>query len=262
MKPYVAILSARFRMLLQYRAAAAAGFGCQLFWGLIRMMIFTAFYENATADTPMSVASVVTYIWMGQAFICLLPFRADAEVANMIRSGDVAYELLRPTDLYGLWFSRTVAERVAPTLLRCVPMLVVATVFGWIHWPEWASLLAWGSSLLAAVALSSALSTLMTITMLWTVSGQGVNMLIAASLFPLSGLLVPLPLFPEAVQPILSALPFRGVCDIPMRLFTGDIPPSDLPAMLAHQLGWTLGLVLLGRGLLRRAARRLVVQGG
>lgn len=43
MTPYLAILSARFRTLLQYRAAAAAGFGTQLFWGLIRMMIFEAF---------------------------------------------------------------------------------------------------------------------------------------------------------------------------------------------------------------------------
>jgi len=52
-KPYMAVLSARCRMLLQYRAAAVAGFGCQLFWGLIRMMIFQAFYENADAAVPM-----------------------------------------------------------------------------------------------------------------------------------------------------------------------------------------------------------------
>ena len=43
-RPYVAMLGARFRMLLQYRAAAFAGFATQLFWGAIELMIFAAFY--------------------------------------------------------------------------------------------------------------------------------------------------------------------------------------------------------------------------
>ncbi|MDT7580304.1 MAG: hypothetical protein QOK35_1568, partial [Pseudonocardiales bacterium] len=34
MKPYWAVLSARFRTLLQYRAAAMAGVGTRVFWGL------------------------------------------------------------------------------------------------------------------------------------------------------------------------------------------------------------------------------------
>jgi hypothetical protein len=37
MKPYLAILSSRFLALMQYRAAAIAGAGTQLFFGLVRM---------------------------------------------------------------------------------------------------------------------------------------------------------------------------------------------------------------------------------
>ena len=43
MRAYWAIFSARFRALLQYRAAAAAGCVTQVFWGLIRVMIFAGF---------------------------------------------------------------------------------------------------------------------------------------------------------------------------------------------------------------------------
>lgn len=262
MKPYWAILTARFRVLLQYRAAAVAGFGTQLFWGLIRMMIFTAFYENATASAPMSLEHVVTYIWLAQAFFALIPIRGDAELAGMIRTGNVAYELLRPVDLYNFWFSRSIALRVAPTVLRATPMLIVASLAGWIRWDEPASVAACAAGLLGAVLLSSAISTLMVITMCWTISGHGVNSLIAISTFLLSGMIVPLPLFPDALQPVLNALPFRGLCDVPYRLFTGHIPVRELPYALAHQLGWVAGLVLLGRWLLGRATRRLVIQGG
>ena len=262
MTPYRAMFSARFRSLLQYRAAAAAGFGCQLFWGLIRMMIFTAFYEHASGDQPMALPDVVTYVWLGQAFLVLIPFRIDGELDQLIRSGNVVYELLRPVDLYSLWYARAIASRTAPAILRAAPMLVVATLAGWIRWPGPANLLAFAAALTAAVLLTSAFTMVMNITMFWTVSGRGVNILISGTLFLLSGMIVPLPLFPDVVQPVLSILPFRGLIDLPFRLFTENIAASEVHWILLHQLAWTAGLVLLGRWLMARAMGKLVVQGG
>ena len=46
--PYRAVVSARYRMLLQYRAAAFAGLVTQCFWGAIRLMIVAAFYAAST----------------------------------------------------------------------------------------------------------------------------------------------------------------------------------------------------------------------
>ena len=68
MRPYRAVLSARFRMLLQYRARAIAGFGTQLFWGFVRIMVFDAFYGSYAGAKPMELTVVITYIWLGQAF--------------------------------------------------------------------------------------------------------------------------------------------------------------------------------------------------
>ena len=73
MKGYTAVPSARFRTLLQYRAAALAGLGTQLFWGLIRMMIFEAFYRASTSAQPMTIDVVVGYVCLDQAFIVIQP---------------------------------------------------------------------------------------------------------------------------------------------------------------------------------------------
>ena len=85
MKAYTSVLSARFRTLLQYRAAAIAGLGTQLFWGLIRMMIFEAFYRSSTTPQPMTIDIVVGYVWLGQAFILIQPWGVDPDVRNQIR---------------------------------------------------------------------------------------------------------------------------------------------------------------------------------
>ncbi len=263
MKPYLAILSARFRMLLQYRAAALAGLGTQVFWGLIRVMIFQAFYEAAGGDPPMTLAQVVTYVWLGQATIRLLIWRADPEIQRMIHTGSVAYELARPVDLYGLWLARGVANLTAPTVLRAVPMFVIAMLFLDMQPP--ASMVAgtaWAVSMVLAALLAASMVTLLNISLLWTLSGQGASTLVPAAMWCLSGMVIPLPMFPDWLQPVLYALPFRGIMDVPFRIYVGHLPPADFPAVFAHQVGWTAGLILVGRWVLARGTRRIVVQGG
>jgi ABC-2 type transport system permease protein len=258
---YRAVFSARIRALLQYRAAALAGLVTQIFWGLIRTMILYAFYENAKTP-PMDWQHVLAYVWLSQAFFALFPLRPDGDVTEMIRSGNVAYELLRPVDLYSFWYMRAVANRLAPTALRCGPILAVAILAGWLTWPGWPNLLGGIASLGLAALVSSAITTLMTLCVFITISGQGIGMLISMTAYLFSGMVLPLPLFPDWLQPLLRALPFRAICDLPFRAIGGHIPAADLPGVLLFQFVWLAVLVLVGRLIVASVTRRLVVQGG
>ncbi len=263
MRAYRAIISARFRTLLQYRAAAAAGIGTQVVFGLIHVMVLTTFYSLGTGPQPMTLRQVVAYVWLGQAMLGMLPWNCERDLVEMIRNGNVAYELLRPVDLYSFWYSRAIAMRTAPTLLRAVPMFVIAALFlGLPAPPSAASGLAWAAATFGALLLSCALTALMTISMLWTISGEGVFYMMATAVTALSGMVIPLPLFPDWAQPALRALPFRGLCDAPFRLYSGNISAAGVGPVLAHQLIWTVAFVALGRYLLAGGLRRLVVQGG
>jgi len=261
--PYLSAFGARFRMLLQYRAAAFAGFMTQLFWGLIRVMIFGGFYASTTVAQPMTYEEVVTYVWLGQALLGLLPWNVDAESREMVRSGMVAYELLRPVDLYGYWYARTAALRIATTTLRAIPMFVVAGLFLGMSAPASpAAAGAFAAALTGAIALGCAITTLAIILLMWTVAGEGVLYLNITMVSVFSGLVIPLPLFPDWMQPILRFLPFCGLADTPYRAYLGHIAPGQVLGVVAHQLAWTAVLVCLGRALLRRGLRRVVVQGG
>ena len=263
MTAYWSIFSARFRVLLQYRAAALAGFGTQLFFGFVRVMIFAAFYASSDAVHPMSYEEVVTYVWLGQAMLLIVLYGVDTDVQGMVRNGTVAYELIRPLDLYGIWFVRAVAYRIGPLLLRAVPMFIVAGLFlGLQAPPSLASAALWLLSTAGALLLSSAIATLMTISLLWTVSGEGISRIGPAFIFVCSGLIVPLPLFPDWIQPLLNFLPFRGMADVPFRIYMGHIPPAAAVFAIAHQIIWTAAFVFLGRWVLGRGLRKLVVQGG
>jgi ABC-2 type transport system permease protein len=263
---YLAIVAARFRALLQYRAAALGGLFTQVFFGLVRIMILRAFYAASTT-APMSLANVTGYVWLGQATLLLVPWRADEDVAEQIRTGNVVYELTRPLDLYGSWFARSVAYRTAPVFLRMLPMFVIAMLVVPAGWelappPSVTAFVLWLVSFGCAVLLSAALTSLMSVALMWTITSDGLPMLLATCSTMFGGLVIPLPLFPEWLKPVLYALPFAGMLDFPSRIFTGDISAAHAPWAILHQLAWTLALVGLGRWLVSRGIRRLVVQGG
>jgi ABC-2 type transport system permease protein len=249
--------------LFQYRAAAIAGVGTQLFFGLVRVMIYEAFYRSSASPQPMGSNDVVTYIWLGQAMLLLAMLDVDRDVAGMIRTGNVAYELTRPLDLYTLWFARALTGRVAPLIMRAAPIFVVAGLFLGLHAPASATAAVWFAvSVSVALMLSASLVTLMTISLLWTISGEGIYRLSAPLIFFFSGMVIPLPLFPDWMQQLIAVLPFRGLIDTPFRIYLGILTGWGTGAAVAHQVLWTAVFVSTGRAILTRHLRRLVVQGG
>jgi ABC-2 type transport system permease protein len=269
-RPYVAVFRARFQLLLQYRAAALAGFGTQCWWGAVKVMVFTAFLSGA-AQSPMTLRQTMDYIWLAQALLMMLPWSADPELARMVRSGDVGYERLRPVDTYAYWYARAVARRTATPLLRAVPMVIAAGLvlpaLGLGRWglsaPNGISALGlFAISLVLVVALASAFSTLLDLLVVLALSERGVNSFAGSFAIVFSGSLIPLPLLPDWLQPLVRHQPFAGLLDFPLRIYSGHLAGSDALAALGWQAFWTLVLAALGRLITRKVMARLTIQGG
>ncbi|WP_066272094.1 ABC transporter permease [Hydrogenophaga palleronii] len=272
-RPYAAAFASRFLQMLQYRTAAYAGFVTQCWWGGIKVMVLAAFYGSAAgaAGAPLSLAQVITYTWLAQGLLALLPWMGDPEVAQAVRSGSVAYDRLRPVDAYTLWFVRSagwIAARVLPRVLLMLAFagiaLPLAGLGDWA-WQAPASLaagLAFAVSLLLALLLSTAFVMLLNIATTAALNERGINTLAGPAVVVLSGNLLPLPLLPDAWQTLLLLQPLAGVMDIPARIYFGQLAGTQALVGLALQCLWTVLLVLLGRVAMGRTMRRLEVQGG
>jgi ABC-2 type transport system permease protein len=270
-RPYLAAFRARFQLMLQYRTAALAGFATQCWWGGIRIMVFAAFYEANEAAAPMSLRDAVTYVWLGQALLALLPWLADPEVSQAVRTGGVGYDRLRPLDAYGYWYARTLGWMLARALPRAALMLLGAgIVLPLVGLDAWAwqppagatAALLFMVSLALMIALATAVLMLANVVVAASLNERGVNAVLAPLVIVFSGQLVPLNFFPESVQPLLHLQPFAGLVDIPFRIYFADLAGSAALQSLVLQAGWTLALVALGRVAMERVMRRLEMQGG
>jgi len=268
--PYLAVLRARFLLVLQYRAAAAAGFATQAWFGVICIMVLAGFYHGA-AHLPLSLAQAITYIWLGQGLLVLLPWNADPEVSEMVVSGAVAYERLRPLDTYFYWYARALAWTLARVLPRAVPMFILAGPI-----LSLAGLGAWGLKPPAGFAagalftvsigltflLSAAMTLLINVVVVASMTSRGANSLAPAIVNLFSGLIVPLPLFPAWAHLVLFLQPFAGLADIPFRIYVGQLGGVGALAGIAVQAFWVVALMAFGRRWLNQAKDRLRVQGG
>lgn len=258
-----AVCRAYFHLMLHYRVAALAGIGTQLVFGLIHTSVFIAFYRSSDAVQPIAIGQVISYVWLTQAMFALVLFRPDPEIAAMIRDGSVAHELLRPVNLQSLWLARIVGSRSAMVTVRAIPMFVIAGAFLGLQPP--ASLAAaglWAVAAIGMIVLSASIILFVSLSLFWTISGDGIAHVTIAATWIFSGMLLPLPLFPEWMQWVLNVLPFRGLIDGPFRIYIGHIPPHLAWHVLLHQAVWIALFALAAHAILRHGLRRLVVQGG
>jgi ABC-2 type transport system permease protein len=270
-RPYFAIFAARFLMMLQYRVAALAGIVTQFWFGAIMVMALSAFYTSGRGSPSITLAEAITYVWLGQAFLGLLPWNVDPEIVVMMRTGNVAYERLRPIDTYFYWLARAMAWRAAATILRSIPLLfVTAVLFEFIGLGDWSlrpppsieALALFVLSMVAVVFLSSAITTLLNISVVWTISGQGINVITNSLVLILSGMVIPLPLFPDWAHPVLFLQPLAGLVDIPYRIYFANLSGGEALGGIAVQVSWAMVLIVLGNLLMTHTMRRVQVQGG
>ena len=252
---------------LQYRVAALAGIFTQFFWGFMEIQLYRALYADHASAFPMALNALVSYIWLRQAFLALFnTWTFENNLFEMIRSGGIAYELCRPASLYGMWFARNAAVRVSRAALRCLPILVVASLLPapWGMNPpgSLAAGLAFVLSLMLCLGVTVALTLIVYFSCFYTLSADGIRAILTPVSDFFAGGIIPLPFMPGWLGAILRFSPFGAMLNAPLRVYSGDIAGAALVETLILQVFWLFALGFVGWLLQHRGMRRLCVQGG
>lgn len=267
MKQYLTFLKISIIKGIQYKIAAIAGIFTQFFFGLLFIMIFEAYYAYSTKTQPIELNQLIQMIWLQQSFLVfIMLWYRDSELYEMITSGNIAYELCRPTNLYHYWYSRLLGQRLAGALLRCIPIIILASLVPepyTLHLPaDVTTLLLFIITLIGALLLIVALSMLIYISIFYTLSPAGSFLMIAVIGEFFAGLTIPVPLMPKGLQVLCYILPFRYTADLPFRIYSGNISASEGIIGFGVQLLWLILLLVGGQLWMKKAISRVVVQGG
>ncbi|WP_243122824.1 ABC transporter permease [Haloimpatiens lingqiaonensis] len=266
-KAYYSLFKMRLLKGLQYRVAALAGISTQFFWGFMYIMIFEAFYKSTPTIQPISFRELIQVIWLQQSFLVfIMLWYRDNELLDLITSGNIAYELCRPINLYKFWYSKLIAQRISGALLRCFPIMIIAIFLPYPYNfslpPSFASFILFLITLNLGLILIVAISMLIYISIFYTMSSTGSLLIFGVFGEFLSGLVIPVPLMPKSLQKIVYLLPFRYTSDLPFRIYAGNIPVKEALISIGVQIIWIAIIITLGQLWIKKALKKIIVQGG
>ncbi|MFZ2538922.1 MAG: ABC transporter permease, partial [Oscillospiraceae bacterium] len=201
------------------------------------------------------------------AFLALfMTWFLDGDIFSSITSGNVAYELSRPMDLYNMWFIKNMALRLSKAVLRCFPILFVAIFlpqpYGLSFPPNILSFIMFLITMLLGFLTVIAFCMLIYIATFYTLSPLGVRIVALSLTEFLSGAIIPLPFLPDNVRRILELTPFASMQNLPFRIYSGNIAGSDVLFGIILQVFWLVTLLIVGKIWMEKALKRIVVQGG
>ena len=263
---YAAVALRAFRRYSTYTAATLAGIFTNSVFGVIIAFSYIALWDQRPHLGGYDVTDAVTYAWLGQAMIMTVVMwngGATDELAERIRSGDVAIDLYRPVSLLGWYLSADLGRALYHLLTRgLAPTVIGAMLFHLRFPPTVGAGLAFACSVPLSVTVSFGLRMLVSASAFWLLDDAGVRQLAAVFAMFLGGLAVPLVIFPGWFGTVARTLPWAAYIQVPADLWLGRRTGLDALAGLGFQAAWALALLAVAHVVLRTAERRVVVQGG
>jgi ABC-2 type transport system permease protein len=262
---YAAVAARSFRRFSTYRAATLTGVFTNSVFGVIFSYAYQAVWGQ-DSHGGYDATDAVTYVWIGQALLMTVALWGGGttdDLAERIRTGDVAIDLYRPVGLIGWYLAGDLGRATYHFLARGLGPTVFGVLLFHIALPDGpVAGFAFLVSLILAVVTSFAIRFLVACSAFWLLDQTGVRTMSGVLAIFWSGMVLPLVIFPEPLRSIALALPWASYLQTPADIWLGHRTGVAVVEGLAVQVLWIAVLLAVCQAVLGAATRKVVVQGG
>ena len=165
-----------------------------------------------------------------------------------------------------MWYAKILGTRLSNVVTRFLPIILVSLILpknyrlGMPSSLE--SFILFIITFILGIILVNLITTFYHVIMMKTLDERGVVGIFITIGDILSGLAVPLPLFPKFLQKVANLFPFRYIGDLPFRIYSGNISVTDGLKSILIQILWIIVIAILGYMLSKKILKKVVVNGG
>jgi ABC-2 type transport system permease protein len=263
-RTYLRLFVAGFRRQSTYRLAALGGLLANTTFGLLKVaLLFAAVRSSGGELAGYDVATMSAYIWISQGMLGSVNLMGRTEIAERIKSGDIAVDFLRPVDVHLASVTTEVGRAVFALIPRGIPSVVIGALLVGMAVPDTPAAYVLGTvSLFLGIVVSATTVYLVGAAGFWLVETRGVAILYMVVSGFLAGLFVPIALFPDWLHAVAVATPFPAMMMYPVDVLSGRVDGAAAAGLVGLQLLWLALTVAAGQLATRAGRRRLEVQGG
>ncbi len=206
---------------------------------------------------------MVTYVAVGWIIRSLYFNNIDQDMAGDVTEGRISMALIKPVNIQWMYICQSLGENLFRLVLMAPPVAAVIALVFPVDPPK-------SAAYAALFLVSLAGSVLLVATLNFVVGTCAIRLksilgLLRAKFMVqdlLSGLLIPMSLFPGPLQKVLAFLPFEHIGYTPMLIYLGRLSYAEAGKALAVQALWVLLLAGFGAWFWKVMSRKLTIQGG
>jgi len=263
---YKAFIRNAFLNMLAYRLRYFTGIITYLLFVSVHYFIWNAVYAgqpDGILIKGFTLPEMLTYVSVAWVARSLYFSNIDYEINELVRSGEISLYLLRPVQFHVIMLAQAVGESLFRLLFFTIPISAVVLALFPVMVPPSVSagigfLLATGFSFLILAEINFLVGLLS----FYITSIEGVMRAKYFLIQLLSGLLLPLTFFPGLFGQVVESLPFKLISYVPLQMYLGKIPGSEMQAIFLEEIVWLLVLVVCSQVMWKRAVAKLTLQGG
>ena len=265
MKPAVLFEFARigFQNMLAFRLRYWTGIITYFINVSVYYFIWKAVFAESPAYGGFDFGQMMTYVAVGWIIRSMYFNNVDVELADDIMEGKITMAMLRPVSVQASFIARAAGESGFRLVMLSLPTACVLSLLFPVRPPaSWWAAPAFAVSACASVLLVTALNFIVGT---FAITLKPILGLLRAKFWMqelLSGLLVPVSLFPSPFRELMGWLPFQHIGYTPMMIYLGKLPAEEVGRALAVQLSWVVALLWFGGRFWDRMSRRITIHGG
>lgn len=230
---------------------------------LVYYFLWKTVFQERNELAGFTMAEMTSYVILSKVLASQFWGGINQTFAGWIYSGAIGSELLRPVSLFVSLFSRRVGEFGFYIIFKAIPLIIVSYfTLGGSGPAGMVNLLLFLLSVLVALVIMFYVEMIVGMWCFYTLFHYPLTYIKRAILELLSGGVVPLFLFPDAVAKVLNFLPFAGLVSIPVNIYLGKYSLREYGIYILIQIFWAAVMCLAAHGFYRHVIKKVVVQGG
>lgn len=263
LKAYVYIAKMRIQTMMAYRADTWTFMIMQCLMMVAVGFFWRAVYGSTESSHGVTGDMMITYTVVSMLMNSLYYMGVEDNIADAVKTGSIATHMIKPINLFSMYFAEDMGNIVFNLIFSTIPMFVVALIiFGLpvpasgVHFLLFfvSFLLGYGINWLFSAVFAMLSFTAIDLGPVFSIKYHFVNML--------SGAMIPLWFFPEWLRNAMYCLPFVYMYQEPLSIYIGKYTPAQCVSKLCIQTAWLIGLAVIFSVAQKRAAERVMVQGG
>lgn len=264
-RSFLCIVKMSFMHRLIYRSSLFISLATNGIYMFMTYFLWRAIFDSTPNGVINGMTFKDTFIYLAlsgcisSSIVSFLEWNMSSDV----KSGDVAVWFIKPISYPQYMCSRSFGNISTNFIMTFIPTFIFVFFLTKGYIDIGINIIMFVIAFFIAVPISMMLDFLIGILSFSTENVWGISTMKDSIVLLLAGAIVPLAFFPEPIRKVVEWLPFQTIYNLPLQiLINKNYDFKDYVGQILIQLVWLAILFIISTLCYRKAARRMIVNGG